>query len=111
MTRDAPESKIFVLLAERRRRLIIEILQESTTPITIAELAKRIGKREYENPTSEANQSIYLTLYHNHLPRLAEADVVEYNQKKGTVHPGINFDTLFRMIERAEEMDLSWTGE
>lgn len=106
MTRNLSESEVFLLLARRRRRLLIEIVQESTTPITVAELAKRIGNREYENPASEEYQSVHLSLYHNHLPQLADADVVEYNQSTGTVSPGINFDTLYRLLKTVDETDL-----
>lgn len=109
MTPSLPESEIFVLLSKRRRRLIIKLLQEATTPITDTELAKHIGNREYEDPSSEDTRTIHLTLYHNHLPRLEEADVVEYNQNTGTVYPGINFDTLLRLLETVDETDLSWT--
>ena len=77
----------------------------------MAELAERIGKCEYENPSSDGIRMIYLTLYHNHLPRLEEADVVEYNENMGTVYPGVNFDDLFRILETVDEWDLPWTDQ
>lgn len=111
MTRDLSESDIFVLLSKRRRRCLLRILRESATPLTAIELANRIGDSEYEDPSASDIRSIYLALHHNHLPRLEEADAVEYNEKGGTVRPGPTFDTLVHTLETVNEADLPWSGE
>lgn len=105
------ESDVFVLLAKQRRRLLLRILQESTTPLGTKEIAERIGERESENPSVEEQQSIYVSLYHNHLPRLEEADVVVHDENAGTVAPDLNFDSLIRNLEAADERALSWSSE
>lgn len=103
------ESEIFVLLAKRRRRLVLHVLQESETPLSMRTLAERIGDRECENPTAEDIQTIYLTLYHNHLAKLEGACVISYDRDGGTVRPGLNFDVLIRMLEGVNERDLPWS--
>ena len=109
MPLDLPESEIFVLLAKRRRRLTLRILRESPTTITAAELARQLAFFEHGQPSTEAVRAIHLALYHNHLPRLDEAEVVEHDPDQGTIRPGKNFDTLVRVLERVSEGELPWS--
>lgn len=111
MPRELPESDVFVLLSKRRRRLTLQVLQESGVPITIAELAKQVAERERGSCTADDLRAIHIALYHNHLPRLEDADVVVYDQERGEVTPGLNFDTLVRVLERAIEDETSWSDE
>lgn len=111
MASEFSETDAFVLLAKRRRRLALQILQESTTPLPVITLAERIGDRERENPTTEDVQNITLALYHNHLPKLDEASVISYDRNEGTVQPGLNFDSLIRVLETVREGDLPWSDE
>lgn len=111
MPTDLSEPEMFVLLSKQRRRQLIKILHESSTPLTAIELAKRIAAREGENPTTDDLRTIHLSLYHNHIPRLEEADVVEYDEKMGTVRPGRNFRVPLRFLENVREMDLPWSDE
>lgn len=100
------ESEILVLLAKRRRRLLLRVLQESSTPLTPRELADRIGKREHENPTDTDRRTIHLSLHHNHLPRLEEAGVIVYD---GTVTPGLNFDSFIHVLGEVTERERPWS--
>lgn len=109
MTHELTESDIFVLLADRRRRVLLRILQETSTPLTIGEVSDRIGDREYENPTVNERRTVYLSLYHHHLPRLDEAAVIAYDGAEGTVAPGLNFDSLVRVLEEVTERELPWS--
>lgn len=109
MPEELPESDMFVLLAKRRRRLALEIVHESRSTLPTEELANRLVDREFENPTADDVRSVRLTLRHDHLPRLHESNVVEYDAAEGTVHPGMNFDALVRILERARAEDLAWS--
>lgn len=109
MHEELPESDMFVLLAKRRRRLALEILQESPSALTTEELTNRLVDREFENATVDDVQSVRLTLHHNHLPQLDESNVVDYDAAEETVHPGVNFDSLLRILERARARDLAWS--
>jgi len=51
----------------------LRVLRESSTPLPAGELSDRIAKREYEVPTVNDRRSIYLSLYHDYLPRLDDA--------------------------------------
>lgn len=111
MSRELTESDTFVLLANRRRRLALRVLRASSTPLPAGELADRIAEREYEEPTVNDRRSIYLSLYHNHLPRLDDAGVVVYDETEGTVAPGLNFDSITRALSDVNSQDLPWSDE
>lgn len=111
MPTNLTESESWILLSNRRRRLLLWILHESSTPLGIVEVAERIGEREYENPTVSQQRFISLSLYHNHIPRLEDADVVLYNEDDGTIAPHLNFDHLIHVLEMMNERDLPWSGD
>jgi hypothetical protein len=79
--------------------------------LELGELAERLGEREHGDPTDNQLQAISLTLYHNHIPRLEEADVVQYDENEGTISPHLNFDRLVRVLEKMNERDLPWSGD
>lgn len=77
-------SAIFKLLSHRHRRATIQYLatQVGTTPV--ADVADQIALLE-NNHTDDHYARICVTLVHNHLPKLNEAGVVEYDQDQGAV--------------------------
>ena len=111
MAQELSETDIFVLLSERRRRLTLQILRESDAELTATQLAARISDRESDAPSDEDRRSVYLSLYHNHLPRLEAAEVVKYNGTTGIVRPWLNYDTVIRVLVSVNETDPSWSDE
>jgi DNA-binding transcriptional ArsR family regulator len=69
-----PYDEVFDLLAHPHRRTVIHQLESEAT-VTVDELAVRIAERYESTSVSDAR----ISLVHNHLPRLAEADVVRYD--------------------------------
>lgn len=61
------------------------------------------------SPTADELDTIYLTLCHQHLPKLDDADVVMYDRNAETVRPGVNFDSLMCILEQTSAQDLPWT--
>ena len=103
------ESDIFALLANRRRRSALRIFRDTSTTLPAIELSHRIAMREYERPSADEIHTIYLTLYHNHLPRLNEAGVLEFDPSAGTIAPGEHFGTLVRFMEEVTVEELPWS--
>ncbi|SIR81489.1 hypothetical protein SAMN05421858_3901 [Haladaptatus litoreus] len=77
------------LLTEQRRRLIIDTLQQNEPPLAVADLAKEVTIRENDTSMPEVDDDevlrTYMSLYHNHIPRLVDAEVVEYEQERDVV--------------------------
>ena len=109
MTTNLPESRCFVLLANRRRRITVRILREFGSPLCVREIARRVSEREYENPTAEDLRDIHIALHHSHLPLLEDADVVSYDPDERTVELRPNFDTLVHLMDQTNERAADWT--
>jgi hypothetical protein len=79
----------FDLLSNQRRRHVLCVLAERRTDLTVQELAtaivERLASEWAEESAVPVYQSVYVSLYQNHLPRLAEHDVVEYDAASRSV--------------------------
>lgn len=83
------------LVADPRRRAILRQLRENGSVVEIEDLADVITQRTVQsNPSTETNPPIPQTddqqitraeLHHTHLPQLADAGVIEYDSRTGTV--------------------------
>jgi DNA-binding transcriptional ArsR family regulator len=79
---------IFELLCRRRRRYALYVLyHEGEHGISIEELATRVSELETgeSEETPYEHQTLVLLLRERHLPKLAEAHVVDFDERSGTV--------------------------
>lgn len=87
------------LLAHHRRRHVLVCLDQHRQ-LPLADLADEVASQEHGEPiteiTEEAVLRIYSSLWHAHIPKLEEADVVEYDQDRDTVALGANADKLLQ---------------
>jgi len=74
-------SAAFDLLSNSRRRGVLYAVERGEET-TVEELADRISS--WLGDAHDAS-SVRLSLVHTHLPRLADAGVVEYDRERGTV--------------------------
>jgi DNA-binding transcriptional ArsR family regulator len=85
---NADLDEIFGLLSHPRRRALLYLLAETDEdPIWTANLAVRLARIEGDeggDPHDEA-EAIALALRHNHLPKLADAGLVEVDASMTTV--------------------------
>lgn len=84
-----PDRAIPPLHHHRRRRHLIDCLREFDEPISLPDLADEVAIREQQveltDIPAEDVKDIYLSLYHNHIPKLANAGVIEYDQESDLV--------------------------
>lgn len=78
---DLTETEQHGLLSAERRRLVLTILTEQTTPIELANLAAEIAAREESSDATseETLHRIQVTLHHTHLPKMDDLGVIDYN--------------------------------
>lgn len=79
--------------------------------LMIAAKDTRIENSKNETPTVPEQRNIELSLYHTHIPKLEKADIVEYDNNQGTIHPAPNFVTLIQFLENVREDDLPWSDQ
>lgn len=96
-------SEVIGLLADSRRRHAIDRLRNVDGSIGLADLADEVATAEHgtiisEIPAEEV-KLVYLDLYHSHVPKLAEADVVEYSQESDRIGLSVGADRLTSYLE------------
>lgn len=91
---DAPAETVdeaFALLSDRRRRLLIEVMRTYDEAVTLPDAAEEVAIREtghgVTNIPPERVTEVYLSLYHDHMPRLVDAGLLEYDQERDLVAP------------------------
>lgn len=74
-------SGLYRILADKQRRVLLDILDQSDEPVTVPELARLVASRESGNApdevTSTAQEEVQTTLHHTHLPQLEAHELIE----------------------------------
>lgn len=77
------------LLAEPRRQHTLRILNNTHSPMALADVAAEIAAHEQPTATEEPDwdriKRIYIALYHRHAPKLEDAGVIEFDMARRTV--------------------------
>lgn len=73
--------------ADRLRRDVLESLQAADVPLSLADLAMELARREADADDEpwERAECYWIELYHNHAPALEAAGLVEYDRERRTV--------------------------
>ena len=103
MTDDLTEAEFETLVADYRRRYALYCLFRFTTPMTLPTLADRVTELEYGAPAEsllDERLCVYMSLYHDHIPPLAEAGIVEYSQEGDTVDLAENASAVRAQVKR-----------
>lgn len=100
------------ILSNRRRRLVLEQLRNGESEMQVREIADRIAELESAKhdspPTGDRRRSVYISLIQNHLPKLCEFDVIEYDQRAKTVTLGESFRQVNCHMNTEVDNDISW---
>ncbi|WP_254768783.1 DUF7344 domain-containing protein [Salinilacihabitans rarus] len=103
------------LLAEPQRRFLLYLLAgRGESHANLDALVPQIAAWERGVPVAavdeEARQLVYVSMVHNHLPRLADYGIVEYDLRSGDVVVAAGFSDVeslldqFRQTEELEEL-------
>lgn len=98
-------SDAFQLLSVRRRRVTLRVVREYDDDLTLPDLAEEVAIRESHKPIPEIPPEtvteVYISLYHDHMPRLVDTGLLEYEQERDLVSPG----TLSVALEGEEGLE------
>jgi DNA-binding transcriptional ArsR family regulator len=103
-----PEETVFELLANARRRRSLSYLAEHKRT-TVRELADAVAAAECtDEPTDATRSAVYVSLRQSHLPRLAEAGLVDFDSETNevTVRSRARGATLY--LELVTSYGLTW---
>lgn len=106
-----PQDTAFDLLSNARRRFVLRRLQHPDDGVELRQLATELAAHENncapEDLTAQQRKRTYVSLYQTHIPKLAEAGVLEYDADSGTVHATEQVDALAAYFQPQEE-GVSW---
>ena len=87
--RDLPKDVVFGLLSAERRRRVLRLLDLNRGEATIGDLAEHIAAEENDIDVAQLSSAqrkrVYVGLYQCHLPKMDDADVIDFDQARGTV--------------------------
>ncbi|WP_336036861.1 DUF7344 domain-containing protein [Halobacterium yunchengense] len=96
------DDKVFHLLQNRRRRAVIRYLRGTDETVSMRDIAEQVAAWEHDTSVaaldSDERQRVYIPLYQNHLPKLDDEGVIEYDQSRGTVKRTPVADQLERYL-------------
>lgn len=105
----APDlDEVYSLLAsERRRNLCYHLLEANYG--TVDRLARGIAALETDQAPREVSEEderrVAVDLIHDHLPRLAEHDVLEFDARSGDVVAADGLEALRPFVKQAHEIE------
>ena len=83
------EDDLFEVLYNARRRVVINYLLDHDGAATTSDLAEHIAANENDVPVNQLSSTqrkrVYVGLYQNHLPKMANLGVIDYDKHRGTV--------------------------
>lgn len=97
-------STVFDVLADGRRRRILATLSDRDEPVSERALAEGVGEGPGDGDRASSKERV--ALRHTHLPRLDDADLIEWDRESGIVVPTdlLHRDGLIeRVVERATD--------
>lgn len=97
--------EIFHVLQCRRRRLVLRYLQEydGDGPARMSDIAEHVAAVEHDTTVgsldSRQRQRVYIALYQDHLPKMDQVGVIDYDKSRGNVEPTASTPALYRYLD------------
>lgn len=106
------QDEAYDLLSNARRRFVISYLRSQDGPVALNELSRRLAAQENDTPVDELTDQqikrIYVSLYQTHLPKLEEAELIEYDRDRSVLELREAADRLDEYLPTEESEDRSW---
>jgi hypothetical protein len=87
--RSLSQDTVFDILSNPRRRYVLYYLRQEGGPVQLTRLAEHVAawenETEVESLDDQQRKRVYVSLYQTHVPKLADAGVVEYDKDQGSV--------------------------
>jgi hypothetical protein len=102
---------VFELLSSPRRRFVLYYLQSETESVKLTDLADEVAAWEYETPVEELTEQerkrAYVSLYQTHVPKLAEAGLIDHADD-GMLQLTERMSDVDRYLPSEDTLDIRW---
>jgi len=104
------ECQIHGILANERRRAVIERLDASPGTVTVRDLSTAIAAAETGKspPPARVRESVYTSLHQTHLPKLHDIGVVDYDRDRSLVHLRPAVREIDRHMDVLNGLGVTW---
>jgi hypothetical protein len=108
-----PLDVVFEILKNKRRRLVLRFVKEQDDEsVDLGELAEHVAALENDKSvsglTSGERKRVYVGLYQCHLPKMDDADIVEFDRNRGTIELGECADQLEEYLDNQSSDETVW---
>lgn len=111
-SQDPSKDLLFDLLRNRRRRYVLQYLETHAGVIRMSDLADALAEWEMEDEgayvTHKERKRAYVSLYQTHLPKLDDVDIINYNQPRGTIEFGPDYQYVQEYLHHSHSGTLLW---
>lgn len=98
-TKGVDKDTAYDLLASDRRRRVLRRLRDDDEPLRLDDLAEAVAAAEADGePSMDHVTAVRTSLYHAHIPKLADAGVVEFSRNPGRVSLGERADAVLALL-------------
>lgn len=106
------QDSVFDILSNPRRRYILYHLQEADGAVELGDLSTEIAAWENDvepdELTAQQRKRVYVSLYQTHVPKMADTDVIEYDQEESTVQLSAGWPTVRQSLGVDESEARNW---
>lgn len=104
---------VFDILSSERRRRVLQYLLDVTDRTTLRDLSRALAAWENDvsaqEVTSQQRKRVYTALKQFHLPKMDRADVIDYDDDRGTVELTDTARDLRIYLEVVPENEIPWS--
>lgn len=105
-----PETEIYHVLSNPRRREVLAILWDRNEPLTLREVSEQIAATEAGvRPAPRAlRESVYNALHQTHLPKLHALGLVQYDPHRKVIESTAEAGQLARYMDFTMGIGITW---
>jgi hypothetical protein len=98
--------RLFNTLGDERRRYALTYLSMRPQGVTTTDLVERVAvwecEKHPEDLTSRERERVHVSMTHCHLPKLDSTSAISYNEERGTIERGDQFERFTCYLHREE---------